>query len=108
MFNRLFLLSVVEDPVSRIFEAVLDSELDINDVLVVGQHQGLACEFVAHIAAITHLDSTNLGDVDGLMRLNRIRPAPVETGGSRMAELAKGQDHTRLTFLHNEKSTDEP
>ena len=108
LFDRLFLLAIIEDPIRRIFEAILNSELDVNDIFVVGQHQSFACEFVAHIAAITHLDSTDLGDIDGLMRLNRIRPAPIETGGSRMTELAKGQDNTRLTFLHNEKSTDKP
>ena len=48
--------TVVEDVVLRAVEDVLNGELDIDDVLVVGEHQRFAQHLVALGTAIAHLD----------------------------------------------------
>ena len=98
--DHVFLIAIVEHPVSRIFQPVLDRKLDIDDIFIVRQHQRLVELLVAKIVAIPDLDGTYLRNIDDFMALYWPWHTPVDTGLSEAAETAERHDHARLAFLY--------
>eukprot|EP01034_Spumella_vulgaris_P036034 gene36034-44443_t len=47
-------------------------------------------------------------DRDGNVALERVRPAPVQAGGRHVRDLAEGEHHPGLAFLHNEGAAGQP
>ena len=68
---------------ARVAQTVLDGKLDLDNVLVFGQHRRIAKPggLDHHIAA--DIDRTNLRHHDDFMALNRIRQTPVKARANR-------------------------
>jgi hypothetical protein len=60
-------IAVVEEVFLRILEEPLHGELDVDDVLVVGQHQGFLEHLVLVRTAIADLDDAHIGQLDDFM-----------------------------------------
>jgi hypothetical protein len=63
-----------------IAQAVLHGKLDLDDVLVFGQHGRLAQPGGLDDCVAPHVDRADLGHKNQLMTLDRIGQPPVETG----------------------------
>ncbi|MNS68741.1 hypothetical protein D3C72_1020280 [compost metagenome] len=103
-----FLVARVEQPRHGIFQGVLHRELDVDDVFIVRQHQRFAGLLVAQRLAVTHFHRAHLRHVDGFVGLERVRPAPVETGRRGVAVLAEREHDAVLALLHDERAAGEP
>ena len=97
-------VAVVEQPGLGIFQAKLHRKLDVDDVLVVGQHQGFLEHLGLDVVAVADFDLPQGLHVDDLVALDRIRQAPLEAGAiGQGLEFAKTQNRCRLAFRHDEK-----
>ena len=87
-------------------DAVLDVELNVNDVLVVSKHQRLA----QTVCRAAHADfrRTDAAHVNELDILNRSRQMPVDARHGRLAVGAECGDDARLTFGDDVKAAYAP
>jgi hypothetical protein len=106
--HGLFRVAVLEQEVARILQPVLHREADVDDVLVLRQHRRVSQPGGLHDLARADLACAQLRDVDRLVRLERVRRAPLEPGVDGMAVLAEGGDHRLLALLHDEEAAAEP
>jgi hypothetical protein len=108
LLDHFFLAAVIKDPIRRILELVLYCKLNVDNIFIIGQHQRFLTLLVLDAGAITDFNRANLRNIDDLMTLDRIRPAPVEAGWRHMAVFSKGQHHPGLALLHDEKPAGQP
>lgn len=106
--HRLIRLQIVEQPRFRVLQGVLHRELDVDDVLVIGQHQRFFEVLRAHVAAVADLDRAHFVDVDLFVGLERVRHAPVQARTGAVAVFAEGRDDAGLAFAHAEHAAGEP
>jgi hypothetical protein len=98
----------LEQEGARVAQTVLHGELDLDDVLVFGQHRRISQPGGFDHGVAAHIDGADLRDEHQFMALDRIGQAPVETrthGGLVAAELG---DDGLLAFLDNEESGAKP
>ena len=102
-------LADAEDVVARAvarLDAVLDGELHVDDVLVVGEHQGFAQTVGA--AGKADFGRANARDVDDLHVLNRHREMPAEAGGGRLGIATERGHDAALAFGHDVEARGAP
>ena len=100
---------VVEQPGLRITNPVLHCVLHIDNALIAGEDQRLFEDLVFDVAAITHLELTQLLDVHQFVGLDRRWKTPGETRPVvEFAELAKAHHHRGLPFLDDIETTAQP
>ena len=93
---------------ARVAQAVLDGELDLNDVLVFGEHRRFAQAGGLYHVVATDVDRSDLGHKDHFMALNRVRQPPVEARQRGAAVLAELGDDRLLPLLDDEEAGSEP
>jgi hypothetical protein len=98
----------VEGEIARVLHYVLHRELQVDDVLVVGEHQRLFEHLGAHVVAVAHLQRAHLGEVDDLLRLDRPRQAPAQAGAGFLREAAEGEHDAALALDHDVEAAREP
>ena len=76
--HRLVGFARIEQIVLGIVQDVLHRELDVDDVLVVGEHQRFVEDGIACRAAIADLDCPHAGEIHQLVVLDRIGHAPAQ------------------------------
>ena len=94
----------VEQEFGRVADAPEHHEVDIDDILVAGEHQALFGDVadrgrglaVLRRAAHAKLDAIDAGDLGQLDHFDRIGPAEVEAGRKQAHELAKAEHHAEL------------
>src|SRR6185369_8491473 len=82
--------------------------LDLDDVLVLGQHRRFLQAGRADHVVAAHVHRADLRDVHDLVALDRVRQAPVEARADGGAVLAEARDHGLLAFLHDEDAGAHP
>ncbi len=101
-------LLVVEQVSERVLQRVLHGELDVDDVLVIGEHQ----RFLQHLGldgiAVADLDRAHLGQVDDFVRLDRIRQAPAQARAGEIGLLAESEHHAALLLIDGIKAARQP
>ena len=100
-------IAVVEEPVFRALQRVLDRELHVDDVLVVGEHQRFRL-LVARVSAVSHLDGAHLRDVHVLDALHRVRRVPAQSRHRGLEVLAEAQHHAARTFVDDVEAAEQP
>ena len=108
LHHRFIRHAVVEDVIDRILENVLDGKLDVDDVFVIGQHQRFFQHLVALAAAIADFERAHAGNIDQLMRLNRVRQTPAQAGLSAFLVAAELQHQAALRGIDDVKTAGEP
>src|SRR6185503_15102859 len=98
----------VEGEVARVLDQVLHRELQVDDVLVVGEHQRLFEHLGAHVVAVADFERAHLPQVDDLVRLDRPRHAPAQTGSGLLRILAEGEHHAARAFHHDVEPARQP
>ena len=93
---------------ARVVQAVLHGELDLDDVLVLGQHGRFAQAGGLDHGVAADVDGADLRDEHQLMALDRVRQAPVEAGAHGGLVAAELGDHGLLAFLHDEEAGAQP
>ena len=101
-------LADVEEVVLGALEVVLDRELDVDDVLVVGQHQRFLVDLVLRRVAVADLDRLHLREVDELDRLDRERQVPARAGLRGLGVLAEARDDAAAAFVDDVEAAREP
>ncbi len=94
----------VEQEFRRVADAPEHDEIDIDDILVAGEHQALfghvadGARGLAVLGRAAHadLDAVDAGHLRQLDRLDRIGPAEVEAGRQQAHELAEAQHDAEL------------
>ncbi len=99
---------VLEDEVLGTLQGVLDRELHVDDVLVVGEHEGFLRLLVLRVAAIAHFHGAHLRHVHELVGLDRIRQVPARAGHRRLEVFAQPQHHAAPAFVHDVEAAREP
>src|SRR6185295_5191637 len=106
--HRLLRVLALEQPGARVVQAVLHGELDLDDVLVLGQHRRfLEAGGADHVVA-ADVDRADLRHVDDLVALDRVRQPPVEAGAHGGAVASEARDDRLLAFLHDEDAGAHP
>ena len=108
MHDRFLRQAVLEKISHRILQDVLHRELDIDDVLVVGQHQCFLEHLVAFRTAIADLDRAYACQVDQFVRVDRIRQAPLQARICRFDKLAETQHDTTLACIDDVQAAGQP
>ena len=109
LHHRLVGIPVIEQVVLRILDYVLHGELDVDDVLVVRDHQGLILHFVLDVVvAVTDFDGSNPSHIDDLDGLNRPRQVPARTRIRSRTELSETQHDSLLAGLDNVETAEQP
>ena len=101
-------LRVVEEVVLGALEVVLHRELDVDDVLVVGQHQRFLVDLVLRRVAVADLDGPHLREVDELDRLDRERQVPARARLRGLGVLAEARDDAAAAFVDDVEAAREP
>ncbi|KFB67892.1 MAG: hypothetical protein CAPSK01_002480 [Candidatus Accumulibacter vicinus] len=101
-------MPVVEDVFDGVVQKPLHGELDVDDVLVVSQHQCFLEHLVFFAAAITDLDGAHAGDVDQFMRLDRIGQSPAQTWVGTLLVAAKLEHDASLRGVDNVETAGQP
>ncbi len=101
-------VAAFEQPGPGIVQAVLDGELDLDDVLVLGEHGGLAQAGTLDDAVTADVGGADLGDEHQFVPLDGVRQAPVEAGVDRGLVLAELGDDGLLPFLDDEEAGAQP
>ena len=94
----------VEQEFGRVADAPEHHEVDIDDILVAGEHQALFGDVadrgrglaVLRRAAHAKLDAIDAGDLGQLDHFDRIGPAEIQAGRKQAHELAKAEHHAEL------------
>jgi len=95
---------VVDGYTAYVTYIIRDGKLDIDDVFIVGQHQGFFKPLVFQGGTITDFNGTDLRDIDDFMALDGPWFSPVETRSGKMAEAPECHDDTGLSFLNDKKT----
>jgi hypothetical protein len=106
--DRRLRIAVLEQERARVPQPVLHGEADVDDVLVLRQHRRIAQAGRLRDRVAADLGRAQLGDVDRLVRLERIREAPLEAGVDGVAVAAERGDDGLLPFLDDEDAAAEP
>ena len=94
--------------ISRVAHDVLHGELQVDDVLVVGQHQRFLEHARLDVVAIADLERADLREIDDLVRLDRPRHAPAQPGARLLRELAERQHDAALALDDDVEAACEP
>src|SRR5262249_37995982 len=106
----------VEEVVDRIVGLLADLplhvEVDVDDVLIAGQHQAFGQEggrgFAAHVGAAADLRALDRGHLGLLDGADRRRHVPVETGTGDVLDLAEDHAYADLVRLHGVDTREQP
>ena len=99
---------VVEDVVLGALQVVLDGELDVDDVLVIGQHHRFLVDLVLRRVAIADLDRLHLRELDELDGFDGKGQVPAGSGLRRLGVLAEARHDTAATFVDDVEAAGEP
>ena len=100
--------AVVEDEVLRRHEVVLHRELDVDDVLVLGEHRRFLGVAIRRRVAIAEFDRAHLREIDELDRLDRRRQVPARAGERRLGVLAEAGDDAPTALVDDVEAAREP
>jgi len=101
-------MAVVEEILHRVLEDVLDGELDIDDVFVIGEHQGLFQHLVALGAAIADFDGAHPRHIHQFVGLEGVRQAPSEARFGGFFELAELKHDAALGLVDDVEAGGQP
>ena len=104
--DRLVWRAMVEQEIGGAIgaDSILHNPLQIDDVLVVGNHEGFARDAGPAIPPESDFNRTQLGDVDQLVILNGCWKAPLKTSWCGALVGTKLGHHTNLTFRNDEEA----
>ena len=108
MHDRFIRRAIVENVINRIFEDVLHGKLDIDNVLVVRQHQGFFEDFVLLAAAIADLNRSDPRNIDDFVRLNRVGQAPTQAGFRTLLVFTESEHEPTLRGVYDVETTCQP
>jgi len=106
--HRFFRSTVNEEKILRVFQDVLNGELQIDDVLIVRQHQRFPQHLALDVAAVADFNGAHLIDVDDFTRLDRPRQMPARTRLGGLDILAETQHHAPLAGIDDVKPACHP
>jgi hypothetical protein len=86
----------------------LHGKLQVDDVLVVGQHQRFFQHLALDVVAVTDFNGAHLIDVDHLARLDRPRQMPARSRLGGLGIFAEAQHHAALAGVDNVKPARHP
>jgi len=92
----------------RAHEVVLDRELDVDDVLVLGQHRRFFGVAIRRRVAIADLDGSHLLEVDDVDGFDREGQVPARAGLCRLGVLAEAGHDTAAAFVDDVETAREP
>ncbi len=100
--------SVVEQEGARVLDVVLHRQLDIDDVLVRGQHQRLFRNPRLGGIAVADFHAAHFGQVNDLHLFNRERRVPLQPRLCYPVEAAQTQHHALLAGVHHVETAGQP
>jgi hypothetical protein len=106
--HHLLGLAVVEDEGFRAHEVVLHRELDVDDVLVLGQHHRFLGVAVRRGVAIADLDGAHLLEIDDVDRFDREGQVPARPGLRGLRVLAEAGHDAAPAFVDDIEAAREP
>jgi hypothetical protein len=98
----------VEQPLARVAHDVLHGELQVDDVLVVREHQRFLEHARLDVVAVADFQRPHLREVDDLVRLHRPGQPPVQSRSGLRGELAERQHDAALSFHDDVEPAGEP
>jgi hypothetical protein len=108
LLDGLVRIPVGEQVVFRILEGVLHGELQVDDVLVVGEHQRLGQHLGLDAVLEAHFHGTDLFHVDHFHGLHRIGQMPARAGHGGLGVFAEAQHDAALAGIDDIEAGGQP